>query len=87
LPDRNASRTTFLLTAETAERRGGARGAAPARSLRAAKLDEAVSSKSKLLAEGGPEALRECKELIREVHAARGTTTKLRASTAHRLAR
>ncbi len=52
-----------------------------------AKLDEAVAAQVELLLKAGPEALRECKELIREVHAARGTNDELRASTAHRLAR
>lgn len=52
-----------------------------------AKLDDAVAAQVELLLKAGPEALRECKELIREVHAARGTNDELRASTAHRLAR
>ncbi|HZF17814.1 MAG TPA: enoyl-CoA hydratase-related protein [Steroidobacteraceae bacterium] len=77
----------YLLTAETLS----AAVALEARLLHEvcepAKLDEAVSEQIELLLKAGPEALRECKELIREVHAARGTNDELRASTAHRLAR
>lgn len=51
------------------------------------KLDETVDTQIDLLLRGGPEALRECKELIREVRAAGVATEDLRLSTAHRLAR
>ena len=53
----------------------------------AAKLDEAVAAQIDTLLKGGPEALRECKELIREVRAAVVANDEIRASTAHRLAR
>jgi methylglutaconyl-CoA hydratase len=52
-----------------------------------AKLDERVAAHVELLLKAGPEALRECKELIREVRAAGGATPALRLSTAQRLAR
>ena len=52
-----------------------------------AKLDERVAAYVNLLLHAGPEALRECKELIREVRAADGATDALRLSTAQRLAR
>jgi methylglutaconyl-CoA hydratase len=51
------------------------------------KLDERVAAHVELLLKAGPEALRECKELIREVRMADGATDALRLSTAHRLAR
>jgi methylglutaconyl-CoA hydratase len=52
-----------------------------------AKLEERVAAQVELLLKAGPEASRECKELIREVRAAGGATQELRLSTAQRLAR
>jgi methylglutaconyl-CoA hydratase len=52
-----------------------------------AQLDERVEAFIALLLKAGPEAVRECKELIREVHAADGNTEALRLATAQRLAR
>jgi methylglutaconyl-CoA hydratase len=52
-----------------------------------ARLDERIAAHVELLLKAGPEALRECKELIREVRAADGAPDALRLSTAHRLAR
>jgi methylglutaconyl-CoA hydratase len=52
-----------------------------------AMLDERVAAYVEFLLQAGPEALRECKELIREVRAAAGPTEALRLNTAHRLAR
>jgi methylglutaconyl-CoA hydratase len=77
----------YLLTAEPINAQAAVDAQLLHEACDATLLDERIAAHVDLLLKAGPQALRECKELIAEVRAAQGSGDALRLSTAHRLAR
>ncbi len=77
----------YLLTAEPMSAQAAVAAQLLHEACDATLLDERVDAQVTSLLKAGPQALRECKELISEVRAAQSAGEALRLSTAHRLAR